>query len=237
MISPETTNLEYIQDKLDNIETNIRFKTVGIDNILNKEAVNELQVKGSFESRENVLLKIKSNFDELYKWIVTTIAKLQSGEKTSVKVHANFGTEFYLLSELELQEKYENAKKIGLPIEEVDMIYEQLVATKYKGNPSKITRLEIIKLLDPLPHESVSDAIEKSGLGFITEQELFLKARLISFIDRFEMEKAPLVEFGKDLELNQRIKKIKELLNKYSDEYIKAKQANPTPGATGEDTE
>lgn len=223
MISPDTANLVYIQDKLDSIEANIRFKTVGVDNILNKEAVNELQVKGSFESRENVLLKIKSNFDELYKWIVGTVAKLQSGESVDIKVHANFGTEFYLLSELELQDKYENAKKIGLPIEEVDMIYDQLIATKYKGNPSKITRFELIKLIDPLPHESVSEALEKMNLGLINEHEFFLKGRLISFINRFEMEKAPLVEFGKDLELHNRVKKIKEILNKYSDEYIKTK--------------
>ncbi|MDB0602159.1 hypothetical protein PL373_13575 [Tenacibaculum maritimum] len=237
MISPDTTSLEFTKTDLNDLEKNIKLKTVGIDSILNKEAINEMQVKGSFESRENVLLKIKSNFDELYKWIVQTVAKLQSGAKTDVKVHANFGTEFYLLSELELQEKYENAKKIGLPIEEVDMIYEQLIATKYKGNPSKITKLELIKLLDPLPHESVPEALEKMNLGLITEQEFFLKGRLISFLNRFEIENTPLVEFGKDLELHKRLQKIKEILNKYSDEYIKTKQTGDSSKATEGSTE
>jgi len=238
MITPDTSSMTYLQNKSDDIEKSIRFKTVGIDNTINKEAVNELQVKGSFESRENVLLKIKSNLDELYRWMVTTVAKLQSGADVEVKVSANFGTEFYLLTELELQERYEKAKKIGLPIEEVDMIYEQLIATKYRGNPSKVSRLELIKLLDPLPHETMDVAQLRHESGLITEQEYFLKGRLISFIDRFEREQAPLVQFGKEQELNLRINNIRNILNNYSDEYIKAKPTRDSQEATGkgEDT-
>jgi hypothetical protein len=219
MISPETTSLKYLQDKLDSIENNIKQKTSGVENIITKEAINEKQAQGSFESRQNVLLKIKTNLDDLYKWIVTTTSKLMLDENIEVTINASFGTEFYLQSDTELQERYKTGKDAGLPVEELDLIYEQIIATKYKGNPSKLGRLEIINLIDPLPHESIKEAIEKHGYGLLSDTELFLKGRLLSLIDRFELEQAPLTEFGSEMEKYKRINKIKEILNKYIDEH------------------
>ncbi|HET8839739.1 MAG TPA: hypothetical protein VFM82_12185 [Flavobacteriaceae bacterium] len=230
MISPETASLKYIGEKLDKIEANIKLKTVGIDGIISKEAINEMQAKGSFESRQNVLLKIKSNLDELYKWIVITTAKLIEGKDVEISVSANFGTEFYLLTENELQERYKFGKDAGLPAEELDLIYEQIIATKYKGNPGKLGRLEIINMIDPLPHETMDQAIKKHQIGLLTDNELFLKGRLLSLISRFELEQAPITEFGKNTEVKDRIKKIKEILNKYIDETKSIRQRSKKTG-------
>lgn len=224
MITPDTSNLKYLQDKLDSIERYIKLKTVGVDNILQNEAINELQVEGNFESKQNALLKIKTNLDELYKWIVTAIYKIELGSDSKVNVYANFGTEFYLLSDTELLKRYELAKNAGLPSEELDMIYNQLIATKYKGNPNKIKRLDIIKLLDPLPHDDLDKAIQKANLNIITNSELNIKARLLSYVNRFETEVAPLVDFGKDLDFDVKIKRIKEILTKYSNENNQTEQ-------------
>lgn len=230
MISPETSSLEYLQRKLEQIEVSIKQKTVGIDGIIAKEAINEMQMKGSFESKQNVLLKIKTNLDELYKWIVTTTAKLLNGEDVEISVNANFGTEFYLLTEAELQDRYKTGKDSGLPVEELDLIYEQIIATKYKGNPAKLGRLEIINLIDPLPHESIEQAIKKHQIGLLTDDELYMKGRLLSLIARFELEQAPLMEFGKKTELKAKIKKIKEILNKYINETKPVREHQEEPG-------
>ena len=219
MISPETDSLKYLDEKLREIEAEIKLKTVGIDKILTKEAINEKQAQGSFESRQNVLLSIKDNLDKLYKWIITTMAKLEHGSDQEVYVNANFGTEFYLLTEEELQQKYESGKKSGLPAEELDLIYDQIINTKYKGNPSKLKRLEIINLLDPLPHDNLDVAFKKQEKNIINESELKLKGRLIGLINRFEIEQGPLTEFGVKKNLPERVNKIKEILNQYINEY------------------
>jgi hypothetical protein len=52
MIFPEVDKLKYVPEKLDDIELEVRFKTVGVNNV-NSEAINELQVKGSFASMES----------------------------------------------------------------------------------------------------------------------------------------------------------------------------------------
>jgi hypothetical protein len=225
MISNPVENLQYIDEKLEKIEAYITLRTVGLNKLIQDQAINEKQVAGSYDTRQNVLLSLKTNFDNLYVWIVkTTSALLFDGSE--VDVDANFGTEFYLLSEADLQERFNNAKKIGLPDFEIDSIFKQLIDTKYKGNLGKIDRAIIMKYIDPLPYSTNSEALNLFNAGLISEKDLILKIQLISFVDRFEMEQAPLIQFGNELNGFVKIQKIKEILNTYTDEQIKSKQVS-----------
>lgn len=231
---PETDKIKYIPEKLDDLELEIRYKTVGISNVLSNEAVNELQVKGSFASMESILMRNKIEFDILYKWIVSTVGKLYY-KNVEVEVQANFGTEWYLVSEDMLQKVFENAKKIGLPKSEQILIYEQLIDTKYKGNSSKIERQKMLLRLDPLPLYSENEAMEMLGKGAITSDELNLKINFYTFVSRFEDENTTITEFGTNLEMRERIKIISETLNKYNDEHIESKQSSAgDEGVTGD---
>jgi hypothetical protein len=222
MISNSVENLNYLKEKLSGIEDYIFNNVVGIDKTIQKQSVNELQMKGSYDTKENVLLSIKSEFDNLYIWIVKTISKLVV-KGVEMNVSANFGTEFYLLTESDLQDRFENAKKIGLPEIEVDAIFKQLIDTKYRGNQNKIERSLIVKYLDPAPYKTITDCITLFEKGLMTQDDLILKTELINFVDRFEMENLPLNEFGVNLALYQRITKIKEIFNTYINES-RAKQ-------------
>lgn len=224
-ISPDITSLNYLKDKLNYIEQEIKSRVVGIDSMIENQAINKDQVNGSFQSRQNVLIELKKSFDELYTWVIQTTAKIVV-EGAVVAAHGNFGTEYYLVSYEDWQKRYEKAKTTGMPESELDMIYRQMVETKYKGNPSKLTRMEIMRLIDPLPHCSYEQAVSRQEKGVIRIDDLLLKGRFISFVDRFELEQAPLVEFGKHLEMKVRINKIKEILNKYTDEAKKESAGN-----------
>lgn len=239
-INPETGNLEYLAKKLEDIEEYIELKAVGADNIMSKEAVNEKQVRGSFESKTNVLLNIKTNLDNLYKWIAKTVAALSIGEDKPLEMSVNFGTEWYLEGEDTLQERFKNAKAAGLPLAELEMIYNQLIETKYKGNPDKINRLKTISKLDPLPFLSQDEKAKAVQNGIITKKDFVLSERMPYLIRRFEREQGNLVEFGAKVEEKDRLKTIFDLLNKYADEFIKqieAEQANsskePISGGLG----
>lgn len=222
-ITPEITGVEYLGRKLSTLETYIELKTIGQNNLMTTEAVNEAQVKGSFQSREAVLLNLKEVFEEIYIWICETSARAYFLGDVKIIVYANLGTEFYLMDETELQKRFENAKKVGLPEGEIDAIYKQLITTKYKDNPDNITRMDLLKLVDPMPYATFEEVEKLKTAGVVTEEEYIIKRRFIKFIDRFEMENANLVLFGKDLPLADRIKKITLILNKYTNEY-KSKQ-------------
>lgn len=223
MIFPDVDKLKYVPEKLDDIEVEVRLKTVGINNLMDNEAFNEMQVKGSFASMESILLRSKMEMDVLYKWIVGTVGRLLYRD-LNANIEANFGTEFYLVSEEDLQKRYKEAKEIGLPMEELLMIYEQLVETKYKGNPMKIERQKMILQLDPMPLYSIKEAVEMKAQNLIDDFDLSMKFNFLNFITKFENENAPITQFGLNLEMWQRIEAINNTLIIYNNEKISSKQ-------------
>lgn len=231
MIFPDIDKFKYVPEKLDDIEVEVRLKTVGINNLMDNDAYNEMQVKGSFASMESILLRSKMEMDILYKWIVQTVGRLVYRE-LNVNVEANFGTEFYLVSEEDLQKRYKEAKEIGLPMEELLMIYEQLIETKYKGNPMKIERQKMILQLDPMPLYSIKEAIEMKAQNLIDDFDLSMKFNFLNFITKFEHENAPITQFGLNLEPWQRIEAIKQTLIIYNNETISSKQPQEGVGTT-----
>lgn len=232
-IAPEITGVKYLSEKLEKLEIETELKTVGQNNEVLTEAVNETQVKGSFQSREAVLLDLKELFEEIYIWISETSARAYFLGDVQIIVFANLGTEFYLVSEDDLQKRFEYAKKIGLPESEVDAIYKQLILTKYKDNPDSIMRMELMKIIDPIPYANADEVDKLKASGVITEQEYIIKKRFINFINRLEFENTSLVAFGKKLSLSERVSKINNILTRYADEYISKNNAQPIDKGNG----
>lgn len=235
MIFPDTEKLKYVPEKLDKMEVEIRYKTAGM-NTLSNEAFNELQVKGSFASMESVLLRNKRELDDIYRFILKTVGRLFF-PGTELTVDANFGTEFYLVSEDDLQKRFDNAKKIGLPVEEMLNIYKQLIETKYKGNPEKRDRTLMLLDLDILPLFSVEDCFKLKSESVIDDWQLSLKVNFLKFISKFESENAVITQFGLNLDYWKRVEIIVDELKKYNDEFFSNKYERNNPGKTGDEDE
>lgn len=229
MIFPDVDKLKYTPEKLDKLELETRFKCVGVNDLSN-EAFNELQVKGSFATMESVLLRTKSELDDLYKFVVETVGKLMY-KNVTLQVESNYGTEFYLVSEEDLQERYKEAKSIGLPLEEQLNIYKQLVETKYKGNTTKLDRNLMLLDLDPFPMNSIEECFKLKSESVIDDFDLSLKVNFLKFISKFENENVPITQFGLALEYWQRIEMIKETLETYNQTLIDKKMERTNPGS------
>lgn len=236
MIYPESDKLKYVPEKLDDIELEIRYKTVGLNNLMSNEAFNEMQVKGSFASMESVLLRVKTELDVLYKWIVSTVGEIFYKD-LFLNVEANFGTEFYLVSEDDLQNRYDNAKKIGLPLVEQLNIYKQLIQTKYKGNTNKTSRELMLLDLDPFPMYSLDECIVLKRESVLDDFQLSFKVNFLKFISKFEFENIEITQFGKNLEYEQRIDLIEKTLHLYNQELIDDKNARNNPNNDVEDSD
>lgn len=230
MIFPETDKLKYTPEKLDKLELETRFKCVGVNDLSN-EAFNELQVKGSFATMESVLLRTKSELDDLYVFIVKTVGRSMY-KNIKLTVEANFGTEFYLVSEEDLQKRYKESKLIGLPVEEQLNIYKQLVETKYKGNTTKLNRNLMFLDLDPFPMNSNEECFKFKSESVIDDFDLSLKVNFLNFISKFENENVPITQFGLSLEYWKRIELIKSTLDLYNQELIDKRMERTNPGAS-----
>ena len=233
-IIPDTKSLEYIQDILDGIERKAHLKTTGLDGMITTEAVNQDQVKGSFERAKSVLFGIKKQLEALYIWVVKGLLDLQFAVKHP-SISANYGTDWYILTEEHLQKLFSEAKKIGLPESEIDELYSMLVETKYKSNPSLVDRLKTINQLSPAPYDTAEETIKKKEQGVLSEDDFLIKMNLTRYIKRFELENGSISGYGsKDSNL-KKVTSIYNRLKEYANEQRnnQAKQTKSSEEGTG----
>ena len=230
----DVTSLDYVKKKLADIVDYVTKKVVGVDEVPSKEAVNEKQMTGAFESRTNVLLSIKTNLEDVYVWAVETMADAYIPEQP-LAVHADFGTEWYLVSDDNLQDRFDNAKKAGLPRVELDMIYSQIIDKKYKTNPDKAETMKMINSLDECPYDTQEERLDKYKEGIISQQELIISSRISTFVRKFERENGKLIDFAANMKPHARHDKILSILKKYADETIRENQAQQAGSGEGAD--
>tara|TARA_R110001606_G_scaffold106931_3_gene231520 strand:+ start:2884 stop:4521 length:1638 start_codon:yes stop_codon:yes gene_type:complete len=202
-ISPPTANLEFEQTKQDHRENFIKVNTTGFNDVISKDAVNADQVRSLMEDRKKPLLKLAGICNRLHRWLVKTAVKLAID--VDVMVHANYGTEWFLLTEAQLQQLFKGAKDAGLPESEIDQLYNLLIETKYKGQPQTVQKLMIENNLNPQPYQNIKECFDLVANGVMTQLDLYIKANLIKFIKRFERENGSIVEFGSDISFEQKI--------------------------------
>ena len=202
-ISPPTSNLEFEQSKQDQRENFIKVNTTGFNDMMNKEAINADQVRSLMEDRKKPLLKLAGICNRLHKWMVSTAIKLAID--VDVMVHANYGTEWFLLTEAQLQELFVGAKTAGMPESEIDQIYKLLIETKYKGDPQTVRKLMIENNLNPAPYSTLEECYKKLEMGVMQLEDLYIKANFTKFVSRFERENGSLVDFGTDITFEQKI--------------------------------
>lgn len=215
IISPDTKSLEYVKQKLVEYAEKIREVTVGTrGRVLDEKQVNETQIFGSFESRQNILLSIASSFEAIHKFANDTVARLMFGD-SFISSTVYYGDQFFLKSVDNLQSEYEKAKSSGEPDEEIDQIYRQILATKYKGNDERIERAWILYNLNPEPHKTVEQSRKLVDFGAMDQTDFVIKSRFNNFIARFEREQTNVLDFGRELDFDVKIATIYDILKTY----------------------
>jgi len=215
VISPDTKSLEYIKTKLEEYADKIREVTIGTrGRVLDEKQVNETQIFGSFESRQNILLSIASSFEAIHKFANDTVARLMFGD-SFISSTVYYGDQFFLKSVDNLQLEYAQAKTSGEPDEEIDQIYRQILATKYKGNDERIERAWILYNLNPEPHKTVEQSRKLVDFGAMDQTDFVIKSRFNNFIARFEREQTNVLDFGRELDFDTKINTIYDTLKTY----------------------
>ena len=111
--------------------------------------------------------------------------------------------------------EYAQAKTSGEPDEEIDQIYRQILATKYKGNDERIERAWILYNLNPEPHKTVEQSRKLVEFGAMDQTDFVIKSRFNNFIARFEREQTNVLDFGRELDFDTKINTIYDTLKTY----------------------
>lgn len=220
MLSVDRSGLDYNKTEEKDLRLAIITAIVGqAEEITQREAFNEQQVKAGFESQSTVLQRVKKGFEEAQKWVDDTIARERYGT-AFISSSINYGTEFYLFTADELRQRYKTAKESGASEADLDALQQQIIETEYRHNPQQMQRMIILGDLEPYRHltrEEVQALYEKN---LITIEELMVKLNFADFVRRFERENMNIITFGENIDYDTKINTIKERLAEYAREII-----------------
>ena len=209
-------SLDYNVAELERLEDGIVNSCVGIDNtIINETSLADKQVDATYESKDNILNKVKKGFEEAQQWVDTTCCMLRYGT-AFISAKISYGNEFYTLTPETLQKRYSDAKAGGASESELDALRQQLIETTYRHNPSMLQRMLILSDLEPFRHRTLMEVEALKDKGLISDDVVLLKADFTGFIRQFERENDNILEFGTQIPYDQKINTIYQTLLDYA---------------------
>lgn len=217
VVPTDKGSLEYNRDEVIRKAREIKNNVVGVGVDIPNQAVNDLQVAASFESRKAVIFNLKKNFEVIKQWRDQTICLLRYGSDLFKGNSENLGTEFYLESVDELIARYKSAKENGSTISELDSIQDQITEMQNKNNPMALNRAKILVQLEPFRHQTINEVLEKyqSDSTIYDHADVQIKVKFSNFISKFERENGSVLEFGTNLSFDEKINRIYQTLNSY----------------------
>ena len=218
MLTVDRTSLDYNVEEEKRLRENIITAVVGQnEEVTQREAFNEQQVKAAFESQSTVLNRVKKGFEAAQQFVDETVCRLRYGNMF-VSAKVNYGTEFYLYDASELRNRYKLAKESGASEAELDALQNQIIETEYRNNPTQLQRMLILAELEPYRHLTRNEVLDLYGRNLIPENELRIKLNFANFVRRFERENTNILEFGTQIPFNQKISVITSKFNEYASE-------------------
>lgn len=214
----DRSSLDYNVEELARKANEIIRSCVGIDStIVNEQAINDLQVEATYESRNTVLNEIKTNFEKIQTLVDETICRLRYGD-VFIAAHISWGTEFFLFSVDELRNQYKMAKESGASEVELDSLKLQILETQFRNNPLELQRHLILSEIEPYPHHSREEVLSMNDRGLVNIEDLRMKLNFSNFVKRFERENINVIEFASLLPFDKKIQIISNTLRNYARE-------------------
>ena len=222
-------SLEYNVKEEERLKDAIIDGTVGVDSpVLTSQAVNEKQVSASYDSKTTVLKGIKESLEHAIKWVDETVCLLRYKDDF-ISASISLGTDFYLMSPSDLRNLYNTAKNSGASESELDSLQKQIIETEYRDNPLELQRMLILNELEPYRHIGRTEALTLFEKGIMPETDLRIKMNFPDYIRRFERENTNVIEFGSAISFPEKIRKIRETLEKYAAEEKSKVSLVPSP--------
>lgn len=201
-------SLEYIKNRLAEIQTNIIISVLGDYQEQNTSAKNELQVSKSYANKEDRLRWLSGELTRIKKLSDYKTLALKYG-KDNVSLDIFFGSDFFEETQSDLYSKLESAPN---PIERRNILI-RLAQTRNKFNSSKAMRESIMYKL--IPYATDKDFDTAIARGNVEALLFELQTRFDYWLCSFEATYGDLVTFWDnmgDLKENEKLIIINNLI-------------------------
>ncbi|GAA4393538.1 hypothetical protein [Hymenobacter koreensis] len=226
-VIPDLESLKYLGDELKVNESKIERAVLGKDGILTMQTKVETAAGKEMDLGpvEDRLAVVSENAEFCMKFVIDAHARYRY--RASYKQsQVNFGRRYHVRNASALEYAYEKAKAAGLDDSTLYSYLEDIIYTKYAGDPMELQR-NLLKLeLTPFPTQTVKEAKDN---GIATPQDLLLKQYLNDFVARFERENGSILDFASALPHATKIERIQDQFTEYLTEKQNGRQPEPQP--------
>lgn len=185
--------LNYMKERINEIENSIISAIVGTIDTSNSTAVNELQIEKSIVVLENTLTNLADSLNKIRRESDYNMLALKYSPDKVNEVFIFYGTDFFLESETKL---FDNLSKAKNPIERKNILV-RINQNKYKNNRDQMVRQTL--LYDLLPYTTDEDFAIAREVG-IDNTTLQYQLRFNYWIGLFEAQYGDIVSFWSELE-------------------------------------
>lgn len=228
-VKPELESATYIGEELVRNEAKIEKAVLGKSGLLDQQKANTLGgMVLDWGPAYDRFTAVAEDAEACLRFSLETQARLRYGADFRQSA-ITLGRNYLAKSLTQLQAEYDTAKKAGLDDAMLYSILEDMVYTRWAGDPMELER-NLLKLeLTPCPTQTVAEAKANGVMG---PDDLLLKTYLNDFFDRFERENGSILDFASALSRAQKVDRILLTFNTYLNgkrPEIPAGQPEPQP--------
>lgn len=185
-IEPQGNTIQHLVDSINKKEQQINSLLTGHStSLLNNEAVNESQVKSSFEERIAVLNVVRKHLTSLYNFIANSIAKFIS-EGVIQEIEIEFSYEYFQESAETKLGKIEKAIKAGMPKSIINHLVNEYF--EFVGETSDSEKDELISKIYPFINYELPAVQFLFTANVLTAFHLFVYIFYQTLIKKYESQ-------------------------------------------------
>lgn len=214
--------LEYINDRIKEIEKGIVSHVLGDYSEQNEEAKNELQVEKSYISKQDRLRSFSDELSRIRNLSDSKLLGLKYGPE-SVDVDCFYGSDFFLETQDELYDLFEKSPNA---IERRNILV-RLTMNRNRFNPKKSKRERLMYEL--LPYSSDEDFDKAIARNIVDDTTFNLQTRFSYYISMFESRYGDMVYFWELMDGTnaEKLRIINDLLKQLiTEDYEQAKNSS-----------
>ena len=225
-IEPSKELLAQAEERLEADADSLVEAAVGREATRTNQPRNEMDVVDSTEVAQSMLLNVKKNVEATRRFELQTIAILRHGRANYIRATVDLGDEFFLRTEKEVTQQYEEGKTAGLADYLLAPIRELISETRYRNNDEQRLRQRILANLQPYPDRSDAELQAwlnaTGGVQTLNAGLLRLRQNFMAYVMQFEREQEmSIVEVASAVSFGTKIQLIKERLLSYVAEDFK----------------
>lgn len=228
-ITPPVEVLKYQADELQELERTIIYSGTGIKTLVKTEFQTATEIVLNLKPLEDKISALLDNIERVEEFMTDCIGKLYSAKYRGCQIY--YGRKLNIRDENLILNEIEASKRSGMPLSQIRLLVQELIVTRNRNSKQDLDRALILLDVEPCSVLSIKEVMESP---YIPNDIKIYKYNFDDYVDRFEREYSPITLFGSGQKWADRIKSIKQIIDRYNAESIKNLQAQQSGDPQGD---